>query len=112
MENESLYAVIGQLEFHAIMTKISKSHCRNFKELRITTYLLDEKHTDIGKLGAACTTHQTVKQYPFVQQADLTGLFGFKPLLLIGQDNYAMIVSKDLIQVEVNAPILSRNKLG
>jgi hypothetical protein len=55
---------------------------------------------------------QLIKQYPFVQQADLTGLFGFKPLLLIGQDNYAMIVSKDLIQVEVNAPILSRNKLG
>jgi hypothetical protein len=47
-----------------------------------------------------------------VQQADLTGLSDIKPLLLIGQDNYALIVSKDVIQVEVNAPILSRNKLG
>jgi hypothetical protein len=57
-------------------------------------------------------TKQLIKQYPFVQQADLTRLSGIRPLLLIGQDNYAVIVSKDVIQVEVNAPLLSRNKLG
>jgi hypothetical protein len=45
-----------------------------------------------------------------VQQADLTGLSGIRPLLLIGQDNCALIVSKDVIQVEVNAPKLLRNK--
>jgi hypothetical protein len=70
MENESLYAVTGQLEFLAMMTK------------------------------------QLIKQYPFVQQAYLTGLSGIRPLLLISQDNCALIVSKYVIQVEVNAPIL------
>jgi hypothetical protein len=57
-------------------------------------------------------TKQLIKQYSYVRQADLKGLSAIRPLLLIGQDNCALIVSKDVIQVEVNAPILSRNKLG
>jgi hypothetical protein len=44
-------------------------------------------------------------KYPYIDQA---GLSRVRPLLLIGQDNCHVIVAKEVIQVNPNAPAISK----
>jgi hypothetical protein len=56
-------------------------------------------------------TNLSVK-YPYIDQAEVVGLSKVCPLLLIGQDNCDLIVSKEVIQVNPDAPAISKTKLG
>jgi hypothetical protein len=51
-------------------------------------------------------------KYPYIDQADVVGLCGVRPLLLLRQDNCDLIVAKEVIQVNPDAPAISKTKLG
>jgi hypothetical protein len=51
-------------------------------------------------------------KYPYIDQAEVVGLSGVRPLLLIRQDNCDLILAKEVIQVNPDAPAISKTKLG
>jgi hypothetical protein len=49
-------------------------------------------------------------KYPYIDQAEVVGLNGVRQILLIGQDNCDLIVAKEVIHVNPDAPAISKTR--
>lgn len=52
------------------------------------------------------------KRYPYLNKCNLPSLFNAKPLLLIGQDNWPLIVNRKIVTGPWNSPAISKTLLG
>lgn len=57
-----------------------------------------------------CTT--LLKRYPYLEMSKINSFENAKPLLLIGQDNWPLLVNKKIIGGSWSGPVLSQTLLG
>lgn len=94
-------------ESQLIQAKIAEKNCGKFIDLKNVRTV-----KDLDLPGLHLDVDDLIKRYPYIKQGDTAAVKDGKPLILIGQNNGHLIVSRQVIQPLQNAPLLSKTLIG